>query len=216
MSWNRAAVLNLTLKGTLLALIVFYLAAPGLDQFSGKVMPLRAALFPIAAALIGLLWMARGRPQPYPHGLDGLVTTACLVDFGGNAAQGYSTQWFETAVHFTNMIVLGAAFGLALAHLGLPRGVLAGMALGLANVLHTLWEITEYLIDATLGADLDVTNEGIIRDLVAGLLGSAVAAVLVWWRLHNRIDLGGRLIICGPRGEQPAQRAGPNIGVDPH
>jgi hypothetical protein len=96
--------LNLAAKATLAGLIVLYLLRPDLDQFTGKVMPLRATLFPLAAALVAILWLARGRPRPFPHLPDALITLATIVDFCGNAADLYDRlEWFDHSVLRTGL-----------------------------------------------------------------------------------------------------------------
>ena len=156
-------------------------------------MPLRAALFPVAAALTWVVWTLRRRPGPYPHLVDALVTVTTVVDFGGNAARMYEVEGFDHAVHFVNTLLLALALGLAIAGAGLPRLAAAGLTLGLATTLHVVWEIAEFHLDRLYDAALDVTAPTTIRDFMAALAGAAIAAALVGWRLHDRDDLGGRL-----------------------
>jgi hypothetical protein len=194
MSVSPLAVINIGVKFVLLALIAFYLLNPDLPQFQAKVMPLRSALFPVAAMLIPAVWLLRGRPRPYPHLIDTLVVTATVVDYGGNAADWYRFWWFDHTVHFTNMVILTTAFGLLLANTGWPRLALAGLALGFGSVLHTIWEITEFTIAWFYATDLHVDNLTTIRDFGAGLVGSTLGATLVYLFFWNRVDLGGRLV----------------------
>jgi hypothetical protein len=192
LSWP--AGVNVAAKLTLAGLIAFYLLRPDLEQFTGKVMPLRATLFPLAAALVAILWLLRGRPSPFPHLPDALVTLAAIVDFGGNAADLYRFEWFDHAVHFTNMLLLAVAFGLVLASLELPRWAKAGLVLGFGSVLHTIWEIVEFWLVELFGADLDVEAMTTIIDFAAGLAGSAIGAAITWRWTADRVDLGGRLL----------------------
>lgn len=189
-----ALVINIGAKLALAGLIIFYLVRPDLDQFSGKVMPLRTLLFPVAAAIVPVIWWLTGRRRPYPHLVDALVTLPTVVDYGGNAAGFYAYEYFDHSVHFANTFMLALAFGLALAGWGIPRLAAAGLTLGFGSVLHTIWEIVEYHLDVLYDAGLDVTAPTTIRDFMAGLTGAAIAAFLIWWRLHGRDDLGGRLL----------------------
>jgi hypothetical protein len=191
---SPAAWLNVAAKGTLASLIVFYLARPDLEQFTGKVMPLRAVLFPLAAALVAMLWLARGRPRPYPHLPDALITLATIVDFGGNAADLYRLEWFDHAVHFTNMLLLTTAFGLLLANADAPRWAKAGIVLGFGAVLHTIWEIVEFWLDEIFDAALDVRAMTTIIDFTVGLLGSILGTAITYLWTWDRVDLGGRVL----------------------
>ncbi len=185
--------LNLGTKVTLAGLLLLYALRPELEQFGGKVMPLRAALFPVAAALVGLLWLCRGRPRPYPHLPDALVTLATVVDFGGNAAGFYRYEYFDHGVHFVNMAILATAFGLLIANTVAPRWAKAGLVLGFGAVLHTIWEISEYWLAEAYGAALDVRAVTTIWDFTAGLIGTTIAATLTYLWLWDRVDLGGRV-----------------------
>ena len=195
------AAVNIGVKLALLALIGFYLLNPDLPQFQAKVMPLRSALFPLAALLIPAVWVLRGRPRPYPHLIDALVVSATVVDYGGNAADWYRFWWFDHLVHFTNMLFLTTAFGLLLANTRTPRWALAAITLGFGAVLHTIWEITEFTIAWLYATDLHVDNLTTIRDFGAGLVGSTLGATLIFLHFWKRVDLGGQL--TGPRDEAP-------------
>lgn len=197
-----ALTANLLAKGLLAALVVLYLSAPHWEQFEGKVMPLRATLFPVAAALTWATWRLRGRPGPYPHMVDALITWATVTDFGGNAARFYDIEGFDHLVHFVNTFLLALAVGVAMGGWRVPRLAVAGLTLGVGSVLHTIWEITEFQLDERFDAALDVASQTIIRDFIAGLAGAVLAAALVAWRLHDRPDLGGRLLA-------PRRSAGP-------
>jgi len=194
MRLGTSAWLNLAAKATLAALMLFYLARPELEQFTGKIMPFRVVLFPVAAALVALLWLARGRPRPYPHLPDALVTLATIVDFGGNAADLYRFEWFDQAVHFTNMLLLTAAFGLLLASTVPPRWAKAAIVLGFGATLHTLWEVFEFWIDELLDAALDTEATTIVLDFTAGLAGSILGAAITYLWTWDRTDLGGRVL----------------------
>lgn len=191
---SSAAWLNVAAKLTLAGLIVFYLARPDLEQFTGKIMPFRAVLFPLAAALVALLWLARGRPRPYPDLPDALITFATIVDFGGNAADLYRLEWFDHTVHFTNMLLLTAAFGLLLANTVPPRWAKAAIVLGFGATLHTLWEIFEFWIDEILDAALDTEARTTIIDFTVGLAGSILGAAITYLWTWDRVDLGGRVL----------------------
>lgn len=179
-------VLNVGAKLALAALIVLYLARPDLDQFAGKVMPLRTLLYPLAAAVVPAVWWLTGRRVPYPHPIDALVTLPTVVDYGGNAAGFYAHEGFDHVVHLVNTTMIALAFGLAIGAWALPRLAAAGLTLGFGSVLHTVWEIIEFHLNSLYDAGLDVAAQTTIRDFMAGLSGSVVAAVLVWWRGRER------------------------------
>jgi hypothetical protein len=85
---ERRAVLwlDLALKATLVALLLFAVARPDLPQFHGKAMAARALLYPISALIVPVVWWLRGRRPPYPYALDILLVLPFLIDVAGNAA----------------------------------------------------------------------------------------------------------------------------------
>ncbi|MEQ8833522.1 MAG: hypothetical protein RIB67_03650 [Miltoncostaeaceae bacterium] len=199
-----AMVLNIGAKLTLAALIAFYLLRPDLDQFAGKVMPLRTLLYPLAAAMVPVVWWLTGRGRPYPHLIDALVTLPTVVDYGGNAAGFYAHEGFDHLVHLVNTSMLTLAFGLALTGWALPRLATAGLTLGFGSVLHTVWEIIEFHLDTLFDAGLDVAAQTTIRDFMAGITGASASALVVWWHLRERE--GGRRARGAGGPSQPGAR----------
>lgn len=177
---------NVAAKAALLALLLFAVASPELEQFQGKAMTGRAIAYPFAALVVPAIWWLRFRRRPYPAALDLLLVLPFLIDTAGNAADLYdSIDWWDDANHLVNWAILVLAAGQALRAVDLPRWAVFGLALGFGAVTHVLWELLEYLTfvrgnpDELRGAYSDT-----IGDMALSLAGSALAAallVLVRW-----------------------------------
>jgi len=85
--------LNVAVKGTLAALLVFAVRRRDLPRFAGKAMIGRAVAYPIAALVLPVGWQLSPRPRrsPYPHDADILVVLPFVVDTAGNALDLYET-----------------------------------------------------------------------------------------------------------------------------
>jgi hypothetical protein len=167
------------LKVALLALVLFALTHLGWDRFADKAMVARAVLYPAAAAVLPVAWLARGRRWPYPAVADALLVTPFVVDLAGNALDLYDrVAWFDDACHFVNWAVLVGAFGVLLVRRRLGWWVTFGLCVGFGATTAVLWEIGEY------GAFVLKTPESVtayrdtIGDLALGLTGSVVAGAV--------------------------------------
>lgn len=189
-----AAWLNLGVKTALAALILFYLARPDLPQFEGKAMLFRSSLYPLVALLVPAIWTLRGRPGQYPHLPDALLVLPTVLDSAGNAADGFRFDWFGPSIHFATNVLLVVAVALMLASRPLGRLVAAGLAVGLASVLQTIWELLEYGGNSLIGTNLDITYVTTMRNFLAALAGQALGGFLVLRLLARRPELGGRLL----------------------
>jgi hypothetical protein len=105
------------------------------------------------------------------------VTLPFVIDTAGNAADLYATLWFDALAHAVNWALIVAAFGIAIARLGLARWNVAALALGFGATTHVLWELIEYGLQALGSSGLQLTYRDTIADLGLSLLGSAVAAL---------------------------------------
>jgi hypothetical protein len=170
--------LAIALKVALVALVLFALTHLEWARFADKAMTARAVLYPLAAAVVPVVWLARGRPARYPGLVDALVVTPFVVDLLGNALDLYdSVSWFDDACHLVNWAILTAAVGIPLARRCGPW-VTLGLCVGFGATTAVLWEIGEY------GAFVLKTPESVtayrdtIGDLALGLTGSVVAGIV--------------------------------------
>ena len=95
MSERRLLVLDLAVKFTLVALLLFG-AFSGLDRFEGKAMTGRALVYPIAVVVVPAVWWLWFRRTRYPYALDILIVLPFLIDTAGNALDLYdSVSWWD-------------------------------------------------------------------------------------------------------------------------
>jgi hypothetical protein len=99
---RTALWLDLAVKAALVGLLAFAVARPDLPQFEGKAMLGRALTYPLAAAIVPVVWwFRRGRTRgSYPFALDALLALPFLIDVAGNAANLYDRiDWWDDANH---------------------------------------------------------------------------------------------------------------------
>jgi len=171
---------DLAVKVSLVALLVFALARPDLPQFHGKAIVGRAVAYPISALVVPAVWwrLSRRRRIEYPYALDVLIVLPFLIDTAGNAANLYDTiGWWDDANHFVNWGILVAGFGQLLVRLPLGRVAVAAHAIGFGAVTAVLWEFLEYVTFIRNSSELDTAYTDTLGDLGLGLTGSVLAAI---------------------------------------
>jgi hypothetical protein len=169
------------LLGSLLAHAALF---PDLPRYVDKGMPYRLALYPVAAALVPLVWFAVVRSRSssrYPHLVDLCVVLPFLLDTAGNTADLFDRiSWWDDVMHVVNWIPWVTAVGLLLRERVSNRLLVAAVTIGFGAVTHVLWEIAEF---ATFVQDnpreaLSAYRDT-IGDLAASLAGSFLGGVLV-------------------------------------
>ena len=166
------------LKVALGALVLFALTHLEWERFADKAMTARAVLYPAAAAIVPLVWLAARRRFAYPAATDALLVTPFVVDLAGNALDLYdSLSWFDDACHLVNWAILTLAVGLPIARRCGPW-VTLGLCVGFGATTALVWEVGEY------GAFILETPESVtayrdtIGDMTLGLSGAVVAGLL--------------------------------------
>jgi hypothetical protein len=183
--------IDVLIKAALAAILLLALIKPDLEQFEGKGMGWRIVLYPIAAALVPVVWWILqrrlGRAIEYPYAIDILFTLPFLVDTAGNALDLYdSISWWDDANHLVNWFFLVAAFGQLLVRLPVGRLEAFGLAAGFGAITAILWEFGEYYAFIRNSDELDTAYTDTLGDLaLGGIAGSMIAAlvtVTVGWR----------------------------------
>jgi hypothetical protein len=173
-------VVDVAVKVLLVALLVLAVARPDLPQFEGKAMTGRAIGYPVAAAVVPVVWWLRrrrGRGGEYPYAIDVLLVLPFLVDVLGNALDLYdSISWWDDANHFANWAILVAGFGQVLVRLRLSSALVAALCVGFGAVTAILWEFLEYVTFIRNSPELRTAYTDTLGDLALGLSGSVAAA----------------------------------------
>lgn len=185
--WETAA--NVAVKVAMAAAVAFMLAFPDLPQFEHKSLTARAIVYPVLAALVPLLYLARRMRGPYPTLVDVCWSLTLTVDIVGNDLHWYGNwKHFDDTVHFLNtlpvMFIIVPAV-LVLERRGVVRIGFWGAALFglmLYTSLHGFWEMSEYLADRYAGTELQPGGmEEATRNNLSSILGSLLAVLLLWW-----------------------------------
>lgn len=172
--------LDIAVKVALVALLIHAVANPELPQYAGKAMLGRALTFPLAAVAVPVGWLLLGRPRPYPVAIDLLITLPFLIDVAGNALDLYdSVEWWDDLNHLLNWGLITAAVALLLQRTDLPWQARLGLSIGFAATAAIAWELAEYVTFIAASDELVTAYTDTLGDLVLGLLGGTVGAVVV-------------------------------------
>ena len=175
---------DVAIKASTIVLLLVALSLPDLPQFQGKAFAGRAIAYPIALAIVPVVWLLLRRPIPYPVVPDILFGLPFLIDMVGNALGLYdSVEWWDDANHLVNWWLHTAAIAILLAGTGLPRAARAGLGIAWAATTAILWELAEYVTFVPGSAEASTAYADTLGDLALGLLGGTIASVLIAWRL---------------------------------
>jgi len=170
--------LDVAVKVALVVLLAFG-AFSGLERFAGKAFGWRLGGYSVAALLVPVLWIARGRRLPFPYAVDVLFVLPFLIDTIGNALDLYDTiDWWDDANHFVNWALLTGAVAAALARTQVNRAELFAIAVGFGGVTAILWEIGEYFAFIRNSSELSTAYTDTLGDLALGLSGSTLTAMI--------------------------------------
>jgi hypothetical protein len=186
------ALTNVALRLGLAYFLFEVLLKPDDPRFAGKAIPVRNLVVVGGLSLLFPgLHLLRRRRREYPWWTDDLFLSIFWLDMAGNSFDLYDRYYYFDMLphaHGTGAAAVVFARGLGLRPLG------AG---ALANGVHVLLEVQEYLTDVFFGTRNVRGASDTARDLLAGLAG---AAVYLW--LHERIGRrGGRRPAGRGRGE---------------
>lgn len=193
---------NIAAKVTAVVLSLFPLAAPNRPQFRGKAMRPRAIAYPLIPLAVPVTWLRRGRPQPYPHAADLVLSLPLILDAGANAFDVYRrVKNFDLLVHTVNALFGVTVFGAALSPLMPNRWSAAALATSLGISGAALWEVAEFAALKSGEEGLELSYENTMLDVltsaVGASLGGIVTAAVLWphraevgalfgWRLVER------------------------------
>ena len=178
---RRLLAVDVAIKIATVVLLAWAVASPDLPQFSGKAFTGRALAYPIALLVLPVGWrlFARGR-LPYPVAADILLGLPFLIDVAGNALNLYDTvEWWDDANHLVNWALHTAAIGLLLRAGSWGRWTRAALAFGWAASTAVVWELAEYVAFVPDSPEAATAYADTLGDLALGLIGGAVAAVVV-------------------------------------
>ncbi len=174
-------------KVTLMACLVLVLLDPAWGNLEGKAPTARALTYPLLAFAVPLWWQVRRPAGGYPWLADLLLTFAAFSDILGNRLDLYDrVAWFDDAMHVAVVTCISAALVLltmtrtSSTVAVLERSVALGMTAALA------WELFELVTFVTRSAELPSAYADTLGDLLAGWIGTVLAALLVHhaWRHH--------------------------------
>ena len=174
---SAAFWLDIAVKAALICLLLFG-AFSGLQQFEGKGFLWRLATYPIAALVIPLIWVLRGRRPAYPYATDVLLTLPFLIDTAGNALDLYDTiLWWDDVNHLVNWALLSGAIGVLIRRTRLGSWETLALVVGFGAVTAILWEIAEYFAFIRESTELATAYTDTLGDLILGLAGSCLAGL---------------------------------------
>lgn len=170
---------NIAVKVLLVVSLVAAVVFESNERFAGKGFKYRLAIFLLPAMIVPLVWKLRGKPSPYPHLIDGLISLPFLLDTLGNALNFYNNYDItDDVLHFANWIPLVAGMTLAVRRSRTPA--LAAFAMGCAFGGSAIlwWEEAEYLLMKAGTMGLDLTYGDTMGDLALSFTGGVVGAAI--------------------------------------
>jgi len=200
---------NIAAKLIAVTLALYPLWVPDLPQFRGKAMRARAFAYSLLPLAIPLTWLRRGRPTPYPHAVDLLLSLPVVLDAGANAFDLYRrVRAFDLAVHGVNAALGVSALGAGLSPLMPNRWSAAALATSLGISGEALWELAEYGALKSGEDGLALTYENTMLDILASTIGALAGALVVGallWPRRGEVGalFGWRLV---ERAARPPRR----------
>jgi hypothetical protein len=194
-----ALALDVLVKVAVWVFALYPLLDPTSSHFTGKAMGVRAVIYPAATLLIPLVWLARGRPLPYPYLADTCLAIPLAVDAASNVLGLFAISGFDVLPHASGWFFLTLAFGLAVAPFAGRRAVAFGLAVGFGATIDILWEIGEYLLMRSGASGLQLTYANTIQDLATSLIGAVVGALVIATVLWPRRGTPATLFGWRPR-----------------
>jgi hypothetical protein len=173
--------IDIAVKMATIALLAWAVLSPDLPQFQGKAFTGRAIAYPVALLALPLLWWLLGRRRlPFPVVADILIGLPFLIDVAGNALNLYDTiEWWDDLNHFVNWALHTAAIGLLLRRGTWTPPTRAALAFCWAVTTAVLWELAEYVTFVPNSPEAATAYADTLLDLVLGMLGGLIAAILV-------------------------------------
>lgn len=179
MARGLGLAVDLAVKVAVIGLALYPLLNPESSHFAGKAMGVRALIYPAFALLIPVVWVAAGRPRPYPVLADIALGLPFVIDAGSNVLGLFAIAGFDALPHAIGWFCLSIAFGLAVAPLVEARWVAFLLVVGFGASIDILWEVGEYLLMRSGSSGLALTYDNTIQDLAMSFIGSVAAAIVV-------------------------------------
>ncbi len=174
-------------KAAVIALAIDAWVNSSAPRYSGKAMRVRALGYAGGLLAIPLIWRLRGRPQPYPRGLDMAITLPLLVDAGGNAIGIYQRAHVDDLIHFADGATLASVVGALVTPRTRTSWEAAGIAALAGMAAAGVWEIGEW-VGLKLGArGMDLTYEDTMTDLAETMSGAVLGAAITLLRHPSRL-----------------------------
>jgi hypothetical protein len=172
--------LDVLVKVTTVALLVWAVASPDLPQFQGKAFIGRAVAYPIALLVLPAGWWLLGRRRfPFPVIPDLLVGLPFLIDVIGNALNLYDRiDVWDDLNHLGNWALHTAAVGLLLRYGTWGPWTRVALAFCWAVTSAVLWELAEFATFVQNSPEAVTAYADTLGDLALGMTGGLVAALV--------------------------------------
>jgi hypothetical protein len=169
-----AWIVNLALRGGILAILAHALQRPDDPRYRGKGIGTRGLVMIPASLLFPLAQLREGRRRRrYPVGSDNLYLSLFALDLAGNYFDLYDRYHYFDAIphaHGTGAFTVAVAELLDLPPLS---------AVGVAQLGHIGLEAQEYYSDAWFGLKNVRGTWDTVNDLLAGAVGSLAYAIIL-------------------------------------
>ena len=174
-------VIDVGVKVATVALLAWAVLTPDLPQFTGKAFTGRAVAYPVALVVLPIGWWLFGRSRiAYPVVADILIGLPFLIDVAGNALDLYDTiEWWDDANHLVNWALHTSAVTRLLRAGTWGYWTRVALAFAWAVTSAVLWEFAEYVTFVPDSPEAATAYADTLLDLALGMVGGAIAAILV-------------------------------------
>jgi hypothetical protein len=174
-------VIDVGVKVATVGLLAWAVLNPDLPQFTGKAFTGRALAYPVALLVLPIGWWQFGRSRlTFPVVAVILLGLPFLIDVAGNALDLYDPiEWWDDANHLVNWALHTSAVGLLLRAGGWGYWTRVALAFGWAVTSAVLWELAEHVTFVPNSPEAATAYADTLLDLALGMVGGAIAALVV-------------------------------------
>ena len=170
-------IVDLAVKAIAIALPLYAIVALDVAHLASVTVLGRLLAYPVATAVIPIVWWLSGRPRPYPFIADIAIVIPFILDAARIGFDLSSKPGLDAVPHLGGWLCISVVVGLAIGPIVRERWIGFGLMVGTGAVIAVAWEIAEYVVYR--GGGIELTYDNTIADLGLSLTGAIIGAVLM-------------------------------------
>ncbi len=180
--------LDLLVKAIAVGLPLYSIVGLDASNAAGTAIALRLSLYPLSVVIVPALWVANGRPRPYPIVADIALVVPFILDSARIGLDLSSRPGLDALPHIGGWLSLSVAVGLAVGPIVRARWIGFGLMVGVGATVAIVWEVSEFVVSRG-GGGFELTYGNTIADLGFSLAGAVIGAtvmVIAGWPSADR------------------------------